>query len=307
MSNKIRSKSLFKSQEIDPNKLSINFNKRNQIGFQLKLLENLRNSKKTFEKYDENKSEIQNYQIIKDDNKKSNKIKFPLELSNNEINSNDNSEYLISDSLISNNEGLNKDIINNNQKKTNNIFLKLINDIDSLVDISSDLSKFVNIKYPLMEETKLLDVWLDLEDNKDYRQYKSLFLKTMFIINKHFKEERQILTIEIANKIYYRIIKFIILVSVLCLFVIIYIGIDSGIIKNIKKLISLTSKCFLNFYEIFNIKKLSNANEILIEKFNKINIKGYKIESIHLKSRDLIQYLNKECDYIGMGIKQFLK
>jgi len=303
--SKIRSKSLFKiGQNIDPNKLSINFNKKNQIGFQLKLLENLRNSKKEFEKFEEN------YSPKLDDDLKSEK-KVIKRLSNNNIKYDDNSVYCISDSSISksNNEIVIKKNITNiqNQKKLNSLTFKLISNIDSLIEISPDLSIFINKNFPINEETKLLDVWIDIENNKDNKQYKFLFLKIFFIINKYFQEEKQISKIDAANKIYYKIIKLILLVSVLCLFTIIYIGVDLGIINNIKKLVSLTTKSLLNFYEIFNLKKLSNADDVLIDKFNRMNLKGFKIQNFQLKTKDLIQYLNKESDFIGMGIKQLAK
>lgn len=54
MATKSRSRSLLRAGfDIDPNQLSTNFNKKNQIGFKLKLLENIRNSKKAIEKYEE--------------------------------------------------------------------------------------------------------------------------------------------------------------------------------------------------------------------------------------------------------------
>lgn len=55
MTSKIRSKSQIKMGfDIDPNQVSTNFNKKNQIGFKLKLLENIRNTKKNISIRDSN-------------------------------------------------------------------------------------------------------------------------------------------------------------------------------------------------------------------------------------------------------------
>lgn len=55
MTSKIRSKSQIKMGfDIDPNQVSTNFNKKNQIGFKLKLLENIRNTKKNISIRDTN-------------------------------------------------------------------------------------------------------------------------------------------------------------------------------------------------------------------------------------------------------------
>lgn len=354
MTSKTRSKSLLRAGfDIDPNQLSTNFNKKNQIGFKLKLLENLRNSKKIIEKYEEGLDEtINDSPKPEKDTKRAEKLMNYLEnfrKRNNSLNplnsnrdqneitdrypSNRTREKSVSSKNIkkykqinieSNSNYNNQNMINNKEEEdkkninqhysTNNlsnnvVSNKLIEDLDSLVEINTDLSSYVNENCSIDEETKLLDVWIDYElsliENKTCKQH---LIRVLYIFYKYYTLEKNVFLNDLANKNYYKLIKLILAITAASLFVIIYIGYDLNIKTHLKKLTAAVSKPLMHTYEIFGIKKLcKNVSVDLVDKYIKFTNKNYKLQKSMIKNPNVLVYMSKEIDNAGLSLKQFAK
>ena len=396
MNSKYRSKSQLKiGYEIDPNKCSTNFNKKNQIGFKLKLLENLRNSKKTIEKFEEKQNDNNNncintnesdnlnsvsnkyierlkysgkikhnkaYNNIEDKKKQANNISNTNNLNYNNVTSsrskekhyshktilnqnNINSKYYNydlnnalnnKDSLTSKNTENNKMKLNLNDNNANNKDIKhrvVVLDYSNrelITEINTDFSCYVNKHYPIDKETKILEVWIELENNlNDNKSIKNQIIKIMYIYNKYInysnidimnsdnKQSSKVLEnnektptyIQSANCSFYKLLKIILASAVACLFLIIYVGYDNNLKAQIKKLVSCISKSLFKFYELFDIKELceNKISDVFYDKYYKLLIKSYKINKIHLKQNDVIGLFVKDVDNSGLSLKQFSK
>lgn len=343
--NKQRSKSLVKTGfDINPNQLSTNFNKKNQIGFKLKLLENLRNSKKTIEKFEENIEE--NYRKNEEDKNENKRIVLlnPLKKPANphlletdnlvRINSNERKYSRPKEKSLSNNNLIDKSSISalNNSgggsyqpksfvvKGTRNgrqtsikrnlecLNFKLIEDVETLTEINTDLSAYVSNGYPLDEETKIIDVLIELDNCLiESKNCKSQLIKLIYVFHKYFNEEKNIFLIESANKTFYKLVKVILASTVASLFVILYVGYDLNIKAQIKKLHSSFIKPVFHIYEVFSITKLCKISEDGIERFNKHLNKYYKLQKSQIKQSDLCNMISKEVDNSGLSLKQFSK
>ena len=336
---KQRSKSLLKPGfEVDPNQLSTNFNKKNQIGFKLKLLENLRNSKRIIEKYEEDqeedKDELSTERERKDKNNKvDNYNKRNLSLGPINDESERQPKQIREKSASSKNIVLIRDgqkdkdevkstklsvstMVTNNilikkeeNTKSNLPFTKLIDEMDTLVDINTDLSSYVNSNISLDDETKIIDVWIEYEglliDNKPC---KSSLIRLLYIFHKYFTFEKNIFSNDFCNKNYYRLIKIMISIVSASLFVMIYVGYDLNIKNQLRKLCQSVSKPLMQIYEIFSIKKLcKNLSEELFDKYTKFLNKSYKIQKSLIKNPNILVYISKEIDNAGLSLKQFTK
>lgn len=349
MSSKTRSRSLFKvGFDIDPNQLSTNFNKKNQIGFKLKLMENLRNSKRTIEKFEDNMDTIEspsnskNKDLANDKedsnspNKYLERVRFSNKLKQNFSKYTDNLDIsdnnierritrskekrlsnkvvgrsMVNQTALNTNEYDNKVLQNpSNKKKSAELnFTKLISDFDSLVEINTNLSVYVNNECPLDDESKIIDVWIDLENNlNDNKPCKSQLIKLLYIFNRFIKVEKTPFLIDPANKIFYKLLKILITSVISSLFVILYVGYDNNIKSQLKKLINNISKPLFHIYEIFDYKKLyPKASEESYDKFTKFLIKYYKLQKTQIKQSDLMLMITKEVDGAGLAVKQFSK
>jgi hypothetical protein len=186
---------------------------------------------------------------------------------------------------------------------TNNLASnKLIEDLDSLVEINTDLSSYVNMNCSIDEETNLLDVWIDYEmsliENKTCKQH---LIRILYIFYKYYTVEKNVFLNDLANKNYYKLIKLTLAITAASLFVIIYIG-------HLKKLTSSVSKPLMHTYEMFGIKNLcKNVSVDLVEKYNKFTNKNYKLQKSMIKNPNVLVYMSKEIDNAGLCLKQFAK
>lgn len=387
MTSKNRSKSQIKMGfDFDPNQVSTNFNKKNQIGFKLKLLENIRNTKKNISNRESiiddqnscltdneddiislknisgkvmedvnkekrqfssrknevsNMTEILNTKFIRDKSVSSKNCVKPLSLEYSL-----NKENLRIKLQSSNTSNINnikkkptiKTFNNKDEKNVNKIILDVDNEscitevnktntnensnknplsfklmpkleIEKFVDINTDLSSLINKKYNLDEESKIFEAWIDYENSFIDGKMVDIFLKKVIIcFNNNISNEKNIFLNEHANSSFYKLTKMMLLIATSSLYIFNYIGFDTNIKVQLKKLCNSVSKTLSHFFEIFNSKYLfSNSlpDPILI-KIKKL-MKTYKLQKSLVKNPNILIYVNKEVENLFFYQKQLLK
>lgn len=286
---------------INPNELNTNFNKKDFIGFKMKLLENIKKNKKNFGKKEED------FEIEKKT------IKYKRSNSEKKNNRESTRIHSNSDRIKDEKTVLIKDInqsSNSNTKLKSIIMKNLMDEADHLKELNIDLANLVKCDTNLINETKLLEIWIEIdtsvEENKS--TYLISYLKKIFKCQLNFQKEYEIFSQNQFNKLFLRMINLSFIAASACLIACCTLHLDNSLKVHIRRLITNVLKSFLNFFLIFTPKKLNPLiSEELIDKINKISSRDQFHNKYQLKHIDIISYLTKDLDTICFSIKQIAK
>lgn len=293
---------------INPNQLNTNFNKKDFIGFKMKLLQNIKRNKKFFEKK-EDENEIEN-KVEKKYRSQSSGKNSSLRVEHN----NKRTKLYSNNNLANEGKATCKSKKENSSQKIKLLnFKNLMEEANQLKDINAENPNILYENINIESITKVIEIWIDIEflidESKSMSSLLMLFkklFKPSFYLRR--QNEYEIFKHAYLNKLFFRLLNMSFVSGSACLISISTIHNDNTLKTHVKRLITNVLKPFLNFFTMLNVKKVPPLiSEEVIEKISKISLKDHFQNKYQLRHIDLIGLLTKDIDTICLSVKQLAK